>query len=50
MTADGPLPAATPTRRTHAIDADGAEVGIAIVVDGDVIESFHQLVNPSSAS
>lgn len=32
-----------------AIDADGPEVGIAIVVDGDVVESFHQLVNPGSA-
>ena len=32
-----------------AIDADGAEVGIAIVVDGDVLQSFHQLVNRGSA-
>jgi len=32
-----------------AIDADGAEVGIALVVEGDVVASFHRLVNPGSA-
>lgn len=32
-----------------AIDADGAEIGVAIVVDGDVLQSFHQLVNRGSA-
>lgn len=32
-----------------AIDADGPEVGVALVVEGDVVASFHRLVNPGSA-
>ena len=32
-----------------AIDADGPEVGVALVVEGDVVASVHRLVNPGSA-
>ena len=32
-----------------AIDADGPEVGVAIVVDGDVLAVLPPLVNPGSA-
>jgi len=32
-----------------AIDGDGPEVGVALVVEGDVVASFHRLVNPGSA-
>ncbi len=32
-----------------AIDADGPEVGVALVVEGDVVASIHRLVNPGSA-